>query len=89
MQLKKNLAVEETLSQIIAKVLHRDKVTLTDTTTFKELGADSLQVVQILVAIEDVLEVDLVDKELRDISDVGEFIRYLKLKRGENHAADH
>jgi acyl carrier protein len=87
MQLKKSLAVEETLSQIIAKVLHRDKVTLKDTTTFKELGADSLQVVQILVAIEDVLKVDLVDKELRDIGNMGEFIRYLKLKIVENNRA--
>jgi acyl carrier protein len=89
MQTKKNVTVEETLGQIVAKALRQDQVVFTGTTTFKELGVDSLHVVQILVAIEDTLHIELVDKEIINIANMGELIRYIKLKMNETNEREH
>ena len=75
--------VEETLRKIIAKVTRNEKVVLTPTTTFKELGADSLDVVQVMVALEETYNIELVDEELKVIGDMGGFIDYVKKKVAE------
>ncbi len=72
--------VEETLRKIVAKIIRKEDVTLTPTTTFKELGADSLDVVQIMVALEEAFDIELVDEELKAINNMGGFIDYVKKK---------
>ncbi len=73
-------AVEETLRKIVAKIIRKEDVQLTPTTTFKELGADSLDVVQIMVALEEAFDIELVDEELKSINNMGGFIDYVKKK---------
>ena len=72
--------VEETLRKIIAKIIRNEKVVLTPTTTFKELGADSLDVVQVMVALEETYDIELVDEDMKVISTMGGFIDYIKKK---------
>lgn len=72
--------VEETLRKIIAKITRNEKVVLTPTTTFKELGADSLDVVQVMVALEEAYDIELVDEEMKAIANMGGFIDYVKKK---------
>ncbi len=76
-------SVEETLQKIVARVLRKEDITLSPTTTFKELGADSLDVVQIMVALEESLDIELVDEELKAITNMGGFIDYVKKKVAE------
>jgi len=83
MAVEKSMEVEETLRRIVAKILRKDDVVLTPTTTFKELGADSLDVVQILVALEETYDIELVDEELKSINNLGGFIDYVKQKVAE------
>ncbi|MCR4393981.1 MAG: acyl carrier protein [Dehalococcoidales bacterium] len=83
MAVEKSMEVEETLRKIVAKILRKDDVVLTPTTTFKELGADSLDVVQILVALEEAYDIELVDEELKSINNLGGFIDYVKQKVAE------
>ncbi len=75
--------VEETLQKIVARVLRKEDITLSPTTTFKELGADSLDVVQIMVALEESLDIELVDEELKAITNMGGFMDYVKKKVAE------
>ncbi len=76
----KTMEVEETLRKIVAKIIRKENVVLTPTTTFKELGADSLDVVQIMVALEEAFDIELVDDELKSINNMGGFIDYVKKK---------
>ena len=46
-------ATEETIKDIIVKVVHCDREILTPESTFQDMKADSLDMVQVLVALED------------------------------------
>ena len=83
MTIDRTVDVEETLRKIVAKIIRKENVVLTPTTTFKELGADSLDVVQIMVALEEAFDIELVDEELKAINDMGGFIGYVKKKVAE------
>ena len=83
MAAEKTVDVEESLRKIVAKILRKENVVLTTNTTFKELGADSLDVVQIMVALEEAFDIELVDEELKAITNMGGFIDYVKKKVAE------
>jgi len=83
MTTEKTVDVEETLRKIVAKIIRNENVVLTPTTTFKDLGADSLDVVQIMVALEEAYDIELVDEELKALTDMGGFIEYVKKKVAE------
>jgi acyl carrier protein len=83
MAVKKTIKVEDTLHKIIARVIKREDFILTPAATFKGLGADSLEVVRILVTIEEAFDIDLVDEDMKAITNMGEFINYIKKKIAE------
>jgi acyl carrier protein len=74
------LNVEENLRRLVAKATKNDEIQITNTTTFHKLGVDSLETVHILVALEDIYGIDLEDKEMKIIEDMGGFIDYVKKK---------
>ena len=78
MTVERATTVEETLNKIAVRVLRKKDVKLTPTSTFKELGADSLDVVQILVALEEAYDIELIDEDLKAVTNLGEFIAYVK-----------
>jgi acyl carrier protein len=75
--------MEDILCRIIAKPIRKHHIVFDRTSTFKELGADSLDVVQILVSIEEAFDIDLVDEDLKDIVNIGELMDYIKKKVDE------
>jgi len=75
--------VDEILRKSIAKITRNENVVITPTTTFKDLGADSLDVVQIMVALEETFDIELVDEEMKVLNDMGGFITYVKKKVAE------
>ena len=77
------MSVEETIREIAAKVLHKSDINFSDNVTFKDLGADSLDVVQMLVAIEDKYDIELVDEEMQQITNTREFVEYIERKIAE------
>jgi acyl carrier protein len=83
MSVDKTAEVDETLRKIVAKITRKENVVLTPTITFKELGADSLDVVQIMVALEEAFDIELVDDELKAINNMGGFMDYVKKKVAE------
>jgi len=83
MTTEKVMGVEETLRKIVAKIIRKEDVVLDPNTSFKDLGADSLDIVQIMVAIEEAYDIELVDEELKSVTNLGGFIDYIKKKVAE------
>ena len=73
-------SVEETVKKVVIKIVRKPDTEFTATTTFKDLDADSLDIVQMLVALEDTYDIEIQDEELQDITNMGEFIAYIKRK---------
>lgn len=73
-------SVEETIRQIVLKVVRKPDVDFTATTKFKDLEADSLDMVQILVAVEDAFDIEIADEEIKRIANIGDFRAFIKRK---------
>ena len=73
-------SVEETVKKVVIKIVRKPDTEFTATTTFKDLDADSLDIVQMLVALEDTYDIEIQDEELQDITNMGDFIAYIKHK---------
>ena len=71
----------EKLKKIIAEVLNVDEEEITMETTFvDDLGADSLDLFEMVMALEDEYNVEIPAEELTDLNTVGDVIDYLKNK---------
>ena len=55
--------------------VEEDSITL-DTSVVDDLGADSLDVVDLLMSIEDEFEIEIPDTEIDNIKTVGELVKY-------------
>jgi len=78
--------IEEVVRDTVTRITRKDISQFSRTTTFKDLEADSLDVVQILVALEDHFDIEVVDEELESITNMGDFIDYINRKVVENAA---
>ena len=77
------LSVEETVKKISSRILRKTDINFSPTTSFKDFNADSLDIVQILVAVEDAFDVELDDEELQNITDMAGFVGYIERKIAE------
>ena len=71
----------EKMKEIIADQLSVDADTITDDSKFKEdLGADSLDLFELVMALEDEYSVEIPAEDLEKLTSVGEVMDYLKAK---------
>ncbi len=71
----------EKMKEVIAEQLNCDAETITAETSFKDdLGADSLDLFELVMALEDEYNVEIPSEELTDLTTVGAVIDYLKNK---------
>ena len=69
----------EKLAKIIAEVLNVDANEITlDTTFVDELGADSLDVFQIIMGIEEDFDIEIPNEEAEKIVSVGDAVEAIK-----------
>lgn len=69
----------EKLQQIIAEVLNIDPEEITMNTTFvDDLGADSLDVFQIIMGIEEEFDIEIPTEEAEKIESVGDAVEAIK-----------
>lgn len=69
----------EKMREIIADQLNCDADSITPQTSFKDdLGADSLDLFELVMALEDEYSVEIPAEELADLTTVGSVIDYLK-----------
>lgn len=68
----------EKLKEAIADILSVDPNEVTEETTFTEdLGADSLDVYQIVMKIEEAFEIEIPAESIQEISTVGEAVELI------------
>lgn len=69
----------EKLQEIIAEVLSIDTAGITEDTTFvDDLGADSLDIFQIVMGIEEEFGIEIPTEEAEKISTVGDAVEQIK-----------
>jgi len=74
----------ETLKEIIVEQLSVNKEDITEESKFEDdLGADSLDIVELLMALEEQFEVEIPDEDAEKIRTVGEAVSYIVEKSGE------
>ena len=71
------------LKKIISEQLLIDLEKITDESTFEDLGADSLDTVEMIMEFEDEFEIKIPDADLEDVSTVGEAIAYLEKRKAD------
>lgn len=71
----------EKMKEMLAEQLNYEASTITPETSFKDdLGADSLDLFELVMALEDEYNVEIPAEELTDLNTVGDVIDYLKNK---------
>lgn len=71
----------EKVKEILAEQLGIDTAEITEETTFKEdLGVDSLDLFELVMALEEEFNVEIPSEELEGLTTVGVVIQYLKDK---------
>ena len=71
----------EKMKEIIADQLSVDADTITEASKFKEdLGADSVDLFELVMALEDEYSVEIPAEDLEKLTSVGEVMDYLKAK---------
>ena len=69
----------EKLQKIIAEVLNVDEAEVTmDTTFVDDLGADSLDVFQIMMGIEEEFDIEIPTEDVEQIVSVGDAVKQIK-----------
>ena len=75
----------EKLAALLAEQFSVEADSITMETTFEDLCADSLDIVELSMALEEEFGVEeLAEEELSNISTVADLVRYLNRKLGED-----
>lgn len=72
------MTVEEQIREIVARITRVDPSIITRESTFKDIKADSLDVVQALVAVEELFEIEIPDEEAQKFQNFGDFVSYVE-----------
>ena len=71
----------EKMKEIIAEQLSVDADSITEASSFKDdLGADSLDLFELVMALEDEYSVEIPAEDLQNLATVGDVMNYLKEK---------
>ena len=69
----------EKIKEMVADSLGVDAGTITETTSFKDdLGADSLDLFELVMALEEEYDVEIPTEDLEQIATVGDVISYIE-----------
>ncbi len=75
----------EKMRELVAERLNTEESLITEDTSFKDdLGADSLDLFELVMALEETYGVDIPAEELQDLLTVGDVMSYLKEKGVED-----
>jgi acyl carrier protein len=72
------MSIEQKVKQIIVEQLGVDEAQVDDSASFvDDLGADSLDIVELVMAFEEAFDIDIPDEDAEKISNVREAIDYI------------
>lgn len=70
----------EKVKDIVAEQLGAEQDQITLATTFEDLDADSLDVVELIMALEEEFDIEIPDEDAEKIRVVGSAVEYIKEK---------
>lgn len=72
----------ERIKEILADQLDASTEDMTmESDIAEDLGADSLDVVELLMAIEDEFDVEIPDEEIENIKTIGDLVKYIETNK--------
>ena len=76
--------VFEKVAEIIAEQLELDSVEgiKAETSIMEDLEADSLDAVEIVMAIEDAFSIEISDEDAEGFKNIGDIVKYVEAKQG-------
>lgn len=70
--------VYDKIAAIIADQLDMEVEDITSESTFEDLGADSLDVVDVIMTLEDEFDMEIPDEAIEGMKTVGELVKYVE-----------
>jgi len=67
----------DTVKQVMAKVAHCSEQDITAELELKDVQADSLHWIQIIVGVENAYDIEIDFEQMRDMTTVGDFVSYI------------
>lgn len=68
------------IKEIVANQLGVNEEEITNSTTFADVNADSLDVVEVIMAIESEFDIELADDEVEELKSIGDLTDYVVRK---------
>ena len=80
-----NIQVENSVKKIISEILGIEKDKISKNSSFsKDLGADSLDIIELIMSIEETFKINILDKDIDNIITVNDIICYIKNKKNKS-----
>lgn len=70
--------IYERVKSIVIDQLGVDEDEITPTTSFEALNADSLDIVELVMALEEEFNLDIADEEVENIRSIADVVKYVK-----------
>lgn len=75
------MAVFEKIKGIVAEQLGVEEEEIKEETSFDELNADSLDIVELIMALEEEFDLEIPDEDAEKLTTVGAAVQYVKSKQ--------
>ena len=76
--IRSDMSIEERLKEMIIKQLSKDGKPVTLETSFvNDLGADSLDIVELVMELEDAFDLSIPDEDAEKMQTVGDALKYI------------
>jgi len=77
------VAVFDKIKEIVVEQLGVEESEVTLETSFQDLNADSLDIVELIMALEEEFELEIPDEDAEKLTTVGAAVDYIKEKTGK------
>ena len=81
------MSIEEQIKDIVSDIVRVDKSIIRREGTFKDINADSLDVVQILLRAEETFDIEIPDEDAEQFQNFGDFVDYVERHIAEKEKA--
>ena len=71
------MSILELVKKTVAKVTHSNETDIKAETLLKDIKADSLDWVQIMVGIENALDIEIDTDKMKEMASIGDLVKYL------------
>jgi acyl carrier protein len=76
-------SIEEQMKDIVARIVRVDKGIIRREGTFKDINADSLDIVQVLLNVEETFDIEIPDEDAEQFQNFGDFVDYVEQRVAE------